>query len=189
MQVRVCPECGEEYRPEIVYCADCGTLLEDADGDQGPRRPQPEPTAPAEPQVPEGYQPVFWSSQPREMHRLAECLAREGVAFHLQAHPADRQRSALRLALLVPDDQRTRALEILGPHLDADADPALLQAVEREFDPSAGYRRCPACGSELPAGALECPACGLTVGEAGPVCSRCGGRLLGEGEACPECGP
>lgn len=190
MQVRICPECGEEYRPEIVSCADCGALLQDADGELGPPpRPAAEPTEPAEPEVPEGYQPVFWSSQPREMQRLAERLDQEGIAFHLQAQAADGHRSALRLALLIPEDQRTRALEILGPYLDADADPALLQAVEREFDPSEGYLRCPACGSGLGAGALDCPACGLTVGESELACPRCGGPLLGEGEACPECGP
>ena len=27
--VRVCRDCGEEYRPEIVRCADCGGELED----------------------------------------------------------------------------------------------------------------------------------------------------------------
>ena len=29
MHVRVCVECGEEYRPEIAVCADCGGALED----------------------------------------------------------------------------------------------------------------------------------------------------------------
>jgi hypothetical protein len=189
MQVRICPECGEEYRPEIVLCADCGALLQDADGERGaPQRPAAEPSEPAEPEVPEGYQPVFWSSQPREIRRLAERLDKEGIPLHLQAQATDRQRSSLRLALLVPEDQRARALEILGPYLDADADPALLQAVEREFDPSEGYLRCPACGGDLGPGAFDCPACGLTVGESEPACPRCGGPLPGEGEACPACG-
>src|SRR5688572_27542544 len=36
MHVRVCVECGEEYRPEITACADCGGQLEDRheDGDR-----------------------------------------------------------------------------------------------------------------------------------------------------------
>jgi hypothetical protein len=187
MQVRICPECGEEYRPEIVRCADCGALLQDADGEQAAPRPAPESIEPAEPEVPEGYQPIFWSNQPREMQELAERLDQEGIAFHLQAH-TDVHKSTLRLALLVPQNERGRALEVLGPHLDADADPALLQAVEREFDPSGGYLRCPACGSELGPAALDCPACGLTVGEAAPTCPRCGALLEGEGEGCPECG-
>ena len=29
MHVRVCVECGEEYRPEVAQCADCGGDLED----------------------------------------------------------------------------------------------------------------------------------------------------------------
>ena len=39
--VRVCRECGEEYRPEIVRCADCGGELEDRYDGQGEasRRP------------------------------------------------------------------------------------------------------------------------------------------------------
>ncbi len=185
MQVRICPDCGEEYRPEIVSCADCGALLEDADGEQTPDRPPP---APAEPEIPEGYEPIFWGSQPREMQGLAERLAQAGVPVRVRARPADRQQPGLRLALLVPQAERTRALEILAPHLDAEADPGLLQAVEREFDPTIGYRSCPACAGPLRPGTSECPECGLGVAEAGTPCPRCGGSPLAEGESCLECG-
>ena len=33
MHVRVCVDCGEEYRPQITACADCGGRLEDRDDD------------------------------------------------------------------------------------------------------------------------------------------------------------
>ena len=39
--VRVCRECGEEYRPEIVRCADCGGELEDHYDGQGVASPAP----------------------------------------------------------------------------------------------------------------------------------------------------
>ena len=51
--VRVCRECGEEYRPEVVRCADCGGELEDRfEGEEEGRRPpgpgarQPRPSSP-----------------------------------------------------------------------------------------------------------------------------------------------
>ena len=52
--VRVCRECGEEYRPEIVRCADCGGELEDRYEGEGARpsptrrrRRPPRPSSPA----------------------------------------------------------------------------------------------------------------------------------------------
>ncbi|HLA79694.1 MAG TPA: hypothetical protein VJU18_19130 [Vicinamibacteria bacterium] len=185
MQVRICPECGEEYRPEIVSCADCGALLEDADGDRAPRIEAPPPSP--ESGIPEGYEPIFWGSQPREIQGLAERLTQADLPFHVHARPADGQKSGLRLALLVPQAERARALTILAPHLDAEADPALLQALEREFDPATGYRRCPACDRGLDPGATECPECGLAVAETGPPCPRCGKAVFGENENCPDC--
>ena len=34
VHIRVCRECGEEYRPHIVSCADCGGELEDVYEDE-----------------------------------------------------------------------------------------------------------------------------------------------------------
>ena len=39
--VRVCRECGEEYRPEVVRCADCGGELEDRFEGEGAESPPP----------------------------------------------------------------------------------------------------------------------------------------------------
>src|SRR5262249_45059506 len=46
MHGRACRECGEEYRPEILLCTDCGGTLEDRDDELEPP-PRPELAAPS----------------------------------------------------------------------------------------------------------------------------------------------
>ncbi len=186
MHVRICPECGEEYRPEIARCADCDVVLEDADDEDGART-RPSVAEPAPAAIPEGFQPIFWCGQARDLAPLTECLLTAGLAFHVHAERGDPHRASTRFALLVSDDARTRALEALAPFLDAHVDPGLLQRVEREFEAGSGYRSCPACGVALGESAAECPECGLAIAMEPPSCPECGAEVS-QDEACPECG-
>ena len=189
MHVRVCRDCGEEYRPEIVSCADCGGALEDryeAEPNEERQSPPPEPPAPPAAEL-VGYRPVFVTGQARALVPLAERLRAARIDFRLHESPKDPSASAASFSLLVRDEEAGRALRELAPLLGESGAADGMHAVESEFEGGA-YRRCPACRTDLSAGALECPECGLALGQAGTPCVRCGAPL-GPGEIeCPACG-
>jgi len=169
MQVRVCVDCGEEYRPEIVACADCGGQLEDRDGD-GDRLSLPA-AAPVANDSPDAdfTHTVLHSEKATDLTREADRLVAAGIPFRLR--PA---RGAGYRLLVTPGDS-DRALTLLGLLAD------------RTANDEGAIRPCPACETPVQPGTAECPECGLAVGdEAGPTCERCGQTL--DGPDCPECG-
>ena len=190
MHVRICRDCGEEYRPEIAVCADCGGTLEDRwddDGDVRTRVPRPE--EPPEPEAPDlsGFRAVFVTSQAAILVPLAERLREAAIEFLLHESAKDPRAPAASFSLLVHDEDAGRALRELAPLLAGGDEADRFHAVESAFEAGA-YRSCPACGSELPAGANECPECGLALGEVAAACARCG-TPLGPGETeCAACG-
>ena len=143
MHVRVCVECGEEYRPEIATCADCGGLLEDRHGDEERTRA---PAFDGEPGVAEDesalVESVLSAERASALTDSADRLMEAGIPFRLR--PA---RGGHGYHLLVAEGDRERALKALGIAADA-----------REGE-------CPACGTRLTAGAAECAECGLAVGD------------------------
>jgi len=159
--VRVCRECGEEYRPEITRCADCGGELEDryeGDGAEIPHHPAPEEAAAAELA---GYRVLFMTPHAADLVPMAERLRDTGVQYRLAEQPAPAEGAPPRYALLVQDADAAGALvaltDLVAPHEDA----AGVHSVETGFHPDRGYVLCPACGAEAAPGALECVECGL----------------------------
>jgi hypothetical protein len=169
MHVRVCVDCGEEYRPEIVACADCGGRLEDRDGTaERPSAPAAEPVADDNPEA-EFTHTVFHAEKATDLTGPADRLIEAGIPFRLRPARGAGYR------LLVTAEDSDRSLAVLG--LVADRAPGDGDAV----------RPCPACETPVAGGAAECPECGLAVGdEAGPTCDRCGQAL--DGPDCPDCG-
>jgi hypothetical protein len=166
VHVRVCPDCGEEYRPEIVTCADCGAVLEDRFlGEEEEAADAAPPAAPLpEEQAPDlsHHQVLFTSGQARDLVPLAEALKAKGVAFRLVDTPALEEVRAASYRLLVHQDDGAAAQRALAPLLAAagageDAAPGSHEAP----GDTPTEARCPACGQQLEAGALECPECGL----------------------------
>jgi hypothetical protein len=160
--VRVCKDCGEEYRPEIARCADCGGELEDV----FPGVP-PAATVATEPQpVAElgGFQVLYQTSRATDLVPMVERLREAGIESRLAEQKATVEGGPPRYALLVPEGVGRQALaavtDLVAPHEDA----ADVHAVETRFDPQRGYLQCPACGAAPPAGAAECPECGLGLG-------------------------
>ena len=157
MHVRCCPECGEEFRPEIVNCSDCGALLQDRYEDEaGPPAVAPPVAAPPEavegPPSADDYAPVFTAIDSVGIRRAAAALADAGVVFRVSG-------SATGFRLLVPLGSYDAAMEALRGREGAvsslpDTDPV-------------PESHCPSCGAEVPAGAVECPECGLVVGDDG----------------------
>lgn len=191
MHVRVCRDCHEEYRPEIVVCADCGGVLEDRYDDERFGLQSAAPPAPPEPADPEDDIVVFGSDYAADVTPLADRLLAAGVEFRLRPRRAADGSASAGLELRVRAADHERALQELAPLLvSADLDPGLVGAVAGEFDPATGYRRCPACGHELTAGAGECPDCGLAVAasSAERPCGVCGQVLAPAEKRCPSCG-
>jgi hypothetical protein len=158
--VRVCRDCGEEYRPEVVRCADCGGELEDRYDGEGARSlvaPAPEEEAAER----SGYRVLFVTQWAADLVPLAERLRETRVDCRLAEQPAAAEGAPARYTLLVRDEDAAGALgalaELVAPHQDA----ADVHAVETRFHPERGYVLCPACGAEAAPGAAECQECGL----------------------------
>ena len=189
MHVRVCRDCGEEYRPEIAVCADCGGALQDRWGDEDTQATGPRSPVPAAPEAPDlsGFRPVFVTSQATVLVPLAECLREAQIEFVLHESGKGPQERAASFSLLVHDEDAGRALRELAPLLAGAEESGRFHTVETAFEAGA-YRNCPACGVELRAVTDECPACGLGLGEVAAACARCG-TPLGAGETeCAACG-
>jgi uncharacterized protein (UPF0212 family) len=159
MNVRVCPDCGEEFRPEIVRCSDCGALLQDrlegdvtggvAEGASAPERP--EPPAPVEIR----RRSLYASNRISEIQPLAERLGASGMQFWVE--PAGDT-----WTVLVAESDEAHGHGIVAELF------GLSDHAAAAFDPEAGYSACPACGHDLQPAVAECPECGLSVG-AGPA--------------------
>jgi predicted amidophosphoribosyltransferase len=145
MHVRLCVDCGEEYRPEILVCADCGGALED-------RFEEPKAAAdtpPGPPPVSGPRRTVHSATDAAEIEPLARLLGQAGIPFAV--------RGAINaFDLIVQEADLDRAISVLRallpPHDAEDA-----------FDPERGYARCPACQADLAPGTPACPDCGLVV--------------------------
>lgn len=161
VHVRVCRDCGEEYRPEVVRCADCGGELEDHfEGEQ-------EGTVPAagggEAPASElaGYRALFLTPRAADLVPMAERLREAPIDYRLAEQPGVGEGAPPRYALLVRDADAAGALRALADLVAPHEDTAGVHAVETRFDAEHGYVECPACGARTAAGVVECPECGL----------------------------
>ncbi|HXK10546.1 MAG TPA: hypothetical protein VMT70_12930 [Vicinamibacteria bacterium] len=160
MHVRVCRDCGEEYRPEVARCADCGGELEDRRGDVADAPPEHEPEAPPPP----APRVLFVTPRAAELVPLAERLRQSAIEYHLAEQPAPGEGVPPRYALLVPDDAAADALRAIADLVAPHEEKGRVDAVESRFDGERGYSECPACGSRMAPDADECPGCGLGLG-------------------------
>ncbi len=144
--MRVCRECGEEFRPEAVVCSDCGGALEDRDDASPLAHPTPQDAAPLVATRPD-LVTVAEGAEAGEVEPFARQLGEAGIAFAVSG-------AIHQFRVLVDPADAARAREALG-----------LDAVPESVPLSA----CPACGAALPAGAGECPECGLGLSGPEPV--------------------
>ena len=186
MHVRVCPECDEEYRPDIVLCADCGAELQDRLVDEAqPYAPAREVESELEP-PPGNYRPISWAGHASELVPLADRLVALEIPLRIRPRESEPGEPGKGFDLLVRDEERDAALAAM-----AELEQTLGNTpVSADFDPSSGYRRCPACATEIRPGAVECSECGLAVAEApgGHVCPQCGAELVPDEATCAGCG-
>ena len=170
--VRICPDCGEEFRPEIVRCSDCGATLVDRYGTEAPERgadrtPSAIATEAADDDSADDYSAVFSAGTAEAMRDAADALVAAGIAFRLSGNAA-----AFDL-LVHHDDYETAAQALAG------REGAVTLSAQPPPQEGHGALACPACETALPAGARECPECQLVVGADGPPAG--GGEREGGG--------
>jgi ribosomal protein L37E len=160
--VRVCRECGEEYRPGVERCADCGGELEDRFEEQGqeapaaPKRASDEP-APSPPPV----HMLHVTSHAADLVPMAERLREAGIDYRLAEAPGRVEGAPSRYGLFVSEENAAEAQKVLGELV---ASPTGAGA-DAGFDKEQGYLECPACGTKTEtARTAECPECGLVLG-------------------------
>lgn len=186
--VRVCRECGEEYRAGVAVCADCGGELEDRLLDDDGEALAPD-GAPAAPDVEPAHRVVFVTPRAAELVPLAEALREAEIAYRLAEQPPAADGAPVRYALLVEEKDAAGALRALGPALVPEEHEAQAEAVVTRFaEGRGGYVECPACGARQPEGAAECPECGLGLGAQAAACTKCGEPLPEPDASCPACG-
>jgi hypothetical protein len=159
VHVRVCRDCGEEYRPEAVRCADCGGELEDRF--EGAPEVAASPAGREEPPpVLVDHRVLFVTPRAADLVPMAERLREAEVEYRLADAPVP-EGAPPRYALLVKEASAAAALaaiaDLVAPHGGAEA----VHDVQTGFDQEQGYLECPACGTKTAPGAAECPECGL----------------------------
>ena len=157
--MRVCRDCGEEYRPEIVRCADCGGELEDRyPGERGLAAGAADAAArrPSSPAI----RVLFMTPRATDLVPMAERLREVAIEHRLAEQPGTVEGAPPRYAMLVREADAGRRSQP-SPTSSRRTTTGRLHAVETRFDPERGYLQCPACGPTRPPGATECPECGL----------------------------
>jgi ribosomal protein L40E len=153
MHVRVCRDCGEEFRPEVTVCSDCGGVLEDKNLEEEEAwNPAPGVIPSPQPSVapPGQHRAIHQASSAAEIEPLAKALGAAHIPFAVTG-------SFQAFSLLVAHEDAERAFEALRPFgLVTDA-------------PAEGPSVCPACGAALGPSAAECPDCGLGLAAADEI--------------------
>src|SRR5688500_12437243 len=145
MQIRVCRDCGEEYRLDaaVSECSDCGgpieTRTESGSVEGGPANAAVTPSASTGP-----YRRLYAAGRAAELEPLAERLGRARLPFNVRTGRHG-------FELWIPVGETERARELLPEWLAATTDD------NSEALPEGGPVRCPACEAEVPAGSVDCP--------------------------------
>jgi hypothetical protein len=176
VHVRVCRECGEEYRLDapVLNCSDCGGEIVTRDSSDASGAA----LAPGESDLGETLVPVHNVERSREIEPFAAAFTEAGIPFRVSHSPFG-------FALMVRSSDRERAEAALAPLLRTEHS----DAAAAHFDVERGYQRCPACQTGVPPGATECVECGLAVGGfEPPACGHCGTKRESEDGPCASCG-
>ena len=161
--VRVCRDCGEEYRPHVARCADCGGELEDRFPGLENEAHAAAEEEPAAAEL-EGHRVLFLTPRAVDLVPMAERLREARIEYRLAELPGAAEGAPRRYALLVSDAVARDALVALADLVAPHEDTAGVHALETRFDAERGYVECPACGAHLAPGAEECTECGLGLG-------------------------
>lgn len=162
-ELNYCPCCREEYRADIVTCADCGIALISGQQMQTLHGAGVEP----------GRSMVITEGEPvctvrkgglQAIKNLQEYLRRHGLPSLVAKEPgAACGCRGVEVLLQVREEDLAEVLKVLAQeHWEttalADHDTCPVDAV---YNPEAGEAVCPACGCRFSTSLAECPDCGL----------------------------
>ena len=164
--VGYCPNCDDEFRPDVKICSDCGgplTLQEEGLGASAPETgdhsldADVSRTANALDGMPiSALVPVKTFDSLDTLEPAVVTLADAGIPSRVLVQ------SGRYILLLRPDTLAAAQAALEAVHLEegSDAD------IEGGFDEQVGrYSQCPACAAKLSLSSLtECPECGLDLG-------------------------
>jgi hypothetical protein len=166
--VKVCRDCGEEFRPEIGTCSDCGGELEVREVDVGTPPSWPKPAQAEEPDLqPSGdYVPFLVAGAAPELRPYADSLLAAGVPFYLRPREGTDGRPGSGYEIRLRALDREQAVEALDALLREEGGAILVEVHEElgadaEEEAGGGAPACPACGATVPSRARACLECGL----------------------------
>ncbi len=165
--VRHCPRCVSNYQPHLGECAECGGPLEDRLEGSTWAAEEAAPTTlpPAPSDLPPGnYETLYFSYTVEDLQPVAQRLNRRGIPFRIDTLDQGGPMSRSRYELQVRDQERQTAREELLQVLGGDISLEKARSLDQDFDPETGYRRCPACSTQLNQGQGSCHDCGLMLG-------------------------
>jgi len=161
MHVRVCVDCGEEFRPETARCSDCGGALKDHfPGEGGLNEALPPASTP-----PGGHEPkpLVFAADARNLVPVAEALRAAGIPTRIterEVKPGERHPG---FDLGVRDADRSMAMAALELAAESVSGVTVLDAPV-VAEGALGEVNCPACGTPVTEGVTECQECGLILG-------------------------
>ncbi len=140
---KICPECGAEYVPTYLVCADCDVALEEPNQDPRPALQRQMPPATELALVAAGV--------PREVERIALVLQGSGISSRVDTHP-----DGGRVAVYVhPEDAGLAAQLVRDFVFPREGDEV------GSLSPDAEVEGCPACGAVVSDSDVACADCGL----------------------------
>ncbi len=152
-QIKICPDCANEYFAHIETCADCGAVLLSPEENE---KAQEEKTRLKEKALENPV--VVRKGDLKWMDELFNVLIDSGIPCVVNADSGCNTgscRSAFRLMVSSGDAEKANGrieeyfMEI---HPEIQASTEMIS-----------QGKCPACGSPVDADAIECPDCGLTL--------------------------
>lgn len=163
-QTKTCPECGADYTPRALSCADCHVALV-----WKRERPRPAQAGFGDPwaALPEGMAGLLVEDDQHAIEHYEDRLGDAGIASaklpvvrlnpagYLEPQP-DGSGTGFRTLLFAGRDDYADAERIVADAF-ARRNPSLAETPFQEF-PEEG---CPACGAALPENTAACPDCGL----------------------------
>jgi len=171
MLVRVCVDCGEEFRPDVLRCSDCGGELvarDDGASSEPASARRRESGAPGE-ALPDA-RALAWSHDARDLVPVAEGLVAAGLVFRIAPRQVAGEERARGYELQVRGADREAGAKAVAPHITPGSRVTLLAAVVAQGSDATDEVRCPACEAAVPTGADECAECGLGLaGEVEPA--------------------